>query len=212
MIARAGVAVAVLLVVGCASRVRHVASALAAPTSAAPVWQHVATRDDIARLRGWRDAFVAGLADARAHGGGTDVAREGALLMPDAALARPSLPPGDYRCRVVKLGTRQAGMPSYIAYPAFTCRVAEEGAVDSFAKLTGSQRPLGLLFHDTPTRDVFLGTLSLGDETRALEYGRDADRDLIGTVERIGPRRWRMLFPNPRFEALIDVVELIPVS
>lgn len=214
MIARAGLVVAVALLGGCGGRARLTTAVTprAGETPVTAAWQHVATRADAARLSGWRDAFVGGLAAARSQGHGADVAREGTLLMPDIALAQPGLPPGDYRCRVVKLGATQPAMPSFSAYPAFACRVANEGDVASFRKLTGSQRPLGLLFRDTPTRDVFLGTLSLGDETTSLEYGRDTDRDLIGAVERIGPRRWRMLLPRPRFESMIDVVELVPVS
>jgi len=61
-------------------------------------------------------------------------------------------------------------------------------------------------------REVFLGTLVLGDEGRAMQYGRDPDRDVAGFVERIGPNRWRMLMPRPHFESQIDVLELVPAS
>ena len=79
-----------------------------------------------------------------------------------------------------------------------------------FTKLTGSQRPVGTLFPDNGRRMVFLGTLMLGDETRALRYGRDRERNLIGVVERVGPNRWRIAFPYPHFESLLDVIELVP--
>jgi len=52
----------------------------------------------------------------------------------------------------------------------------------------------------------------LGDESRALRYGRDRERNLIGLVERIGPQRWRIAFPRPAFESLLDVIELVPRS
>jgi hypothetical protein len=61
-------------------------------------------------------------------------------------------------------------------------------------------------------RQVFLGSLVLGDETRAMQYGNDPERDLAGFVERIGDRRWRLLLPRPRFESLIDVVEIVPAA
>ena len=35
---------------------------------------------------------------------------------------------------------------AYVAYPPFDCVVTDEGEVTSFAKLTGSQRPVGLIF------------------------------------------------------------------
>jgi hypothetical protein len=58
---------------------------------------------------------------------------------------------------------------------------------------------------------IFLGTLILGDETRALRYSRDEERDMIGIVERIADNRWRLVFPRPHFESLLDVIELTPV-
>jgi hypothetical protein len=45
-----------------------------------------------------------------------------------------------------------------------------------------------------------------------MRYGRDADRDLAGWVERVGERRWRLILPYPRFESTIDVVELVPAG
>jgi hypothetical protein len=57
---------------------------------------------------------------------------------------------------------------------------------------------------------VFLGTLQLGDEPGVLKYGHDRERDMAGLLERIGDRRWRLVFPYPAFESTIDVLELIP--
>ena len=162
-----------------------------------------------APTRDWRDAFVAALKAARAAGHGQAIAAEGALLDPDAALAGPAIPTGDYRCRVIKLGAKSAGMLDYIAYPAFTCRVAQDGGRQALAKLTGSQRQVGLIFPSDALRQVFLGTLVLGDERRALRYGRDRERDVAGFIERIGPARWRLLMPRPHFESQIDVLELV---
>jgi hypothetical protein len=59
---------------------------------------------------------------------------------------------------------------------------------------------------------VFLGTLMLGDERRAMEYGVDPNRDVAGFVERIGPNRWRLAMPRPHFESIVDVMELLPAS
>ena len=174
-------------------------------------WRSAATSGDRVRLREWRSAFTRALAAARAAGHGREIDTEGALLLPDAALAGP-IPNGDYRCRVIKLGARTAGLLDFIAYPAFDCRVQQEKALQGFAKLGGSQRPIGLIFPAEPMRQVFLGTLVLGDEVRAMQYGRDPDRDLAGWVERVGERRWRMVLPSPRFESLTDVIELVPAG
>ena len=45
-----------------------------------------------------------------------------------------------------------------------------------------------------------------------MQYGRDAERDLAGWVERVGPAQWRIILPAPRFESLTDVVELVPAG
>jgi hypothetical protein len=52
--------------------------------------------------------------------------------------------------------------------------------------------------------------MQLGDETRAYQYGIDAERDLAGILERVGDQRWRLVFPYPHFESLLDVIELTP--
>lgn len=173
-------------------------------------WRSAATGADRARLREWRETFVEALGKARAAGHAAAIAAEGPLLDPDAALPGPALPQGDYRCRVIKVGAKQPGLLDYVAYPAFNCRVSAPGRSQDFAKLSGSQRPVGMIFHGDSLRQVFLGTLVLGDESRAMQYGRDPDRDLAAFVERIGPNRWRMIFPRPAFESTLDVIELIP--
>lgn len=164
------------------------------------------------RIKGWRTAFVSALADARAQGSGPEIAREGALLDPDTALDGAGPSPGTYRCRVIKLGAKQPGLLGYVAYPAFSCIIADEGKVQSFTKTSGSQRPVGLIFPGDGPRRVFLGTLVLGDEKRALDYGDDPMRDMAGAVERIGPTRWRMILPYPNYESVMDVIELVPAA
>ena len=175
-------------------------------------WRAAATSHDRERLRDWRDSFVTALAQARASGHGGAIAAEGVLLEPDAALGGGPIPNGDYRCRVIKLGAKSPGMLDYVAYPAFACRVQPEGNMQSFAKLTGSQRPAGRIFPGDALRQVFLGTLVLGDEVRAMQYGTDPDRDVAAFVERIGPSHWRMVMPRPAFESTLDVIELVPAT
>jgi hypothetical protein len=175
-------------------------------------WRSMATLSDRDRLRDWRSAFVDGLRAARAAGHSADLEREGVLLEPDAALGGGPIPNGAYRCRVIKIGAKSEGMLNYIAYPAFDCRIQQAGQVQDFAKLNGSQRQVGSIFPGDALRQVFLGTLVLGDEARAMRYGRDTQRDVAGFVERIGPSRWRLIMPRPHFESQIDVMELVPSS
>jgi hypothetical protein len=188
------------------------------PEAAVPVaapWRSVATGHDRERLREWRTAWKRGLERARAAGHGAEIDAEGALLDPDAAMPGVAPPGGDWRCRVIKVGAKSDGLLEHVAYPPFSCRIGPAGAGEgalSFVKLTGSQRPVGRLFPENDRRMVFLGTLQLGDEQAVLRYGHDRERAVAGWLERIGERRWRLVFPYPAFESVIDVLELVPVD
>ena len=182
------------------------------PGEVAGTWRATATDQDQLRIRNWFSSWKAALADARAKGFGKDIDREGVLLEPLAALPNPHLPAGDYRCRTIKLGTQGHGTLGFVAYGWFRCRVASEQGLMSLTKLSGSQRPVGLVFPDSLTRQVFLGTLELGDEKIPISYDTDRMRDMAGIVERIGDNRWRLALPAPAYESLLDVIELVPAD
>lgn len=183
------------------------------PEQALPTnWRAVVTEDDRSRFSRWRRAFTAALSDAAAAGHAAEIATEGRLLQPDAGLADPQPPAGDYRCRFIKLGSQGSVSLSYVAYPYFDCRVDDSGELVRFSKLTGSQRPTGSFYPESRLRMVFLGVLELGDETRAHVYGRDSARDMVGAVERVGDAQWRIVLPYPRYESLLDVIELVPAD
>jgi hypothetical protein len=189
----------------------------AGPAEAVPRedgWRTIATERDRERIREWRTAWVRGLARARAAGHGATIAAEGALLQPDAALANASPPPGDYRCRTIKIGAKSEGLLEYVAYQPFRCRIGgpTQAGVQDFTKITGSQRAIGRLFPENERRLIFLGTLQLGDEQGTLRYGHDAERAMAGVLERVGDRRWRLVFPYPNYESIVDVLELVPES
>ena len=171
------------------------------PSGLIPDWttayREVANEADRARLRDWRKSFVEGVAAARKSGHSAEISREGPLLDPDAAQAAPAIPDGMYRCRVIKLGAKTEGNLDYVAYPGFSCRVRAERQLQRLTKLSGSQRYVGLIFPGDAIRNVFLGTLVLGDEMRAMQYGQDQQRDVAGYVERIGANRWRLVMPEP---------------
>lgn len=181
------------------------------PRAAKPTapWREIATEADRDRLRKWRDAWTQALPLARAMDAQA-IAAEGALFEPDRALPDAALPPGTYRCRVFKLGGLGTATRDFTAWPAVGCRVTVEGDVRRLAKTNGAQRPSGLLLPENAAREIFIGTLILSDETAPMRYGHDAARDMIGYVERIGDKRWRLVLPWPRFESTLDVVELVP--
>ncbi len=197
-----------LLLAGCGGGRRVAdASAPAAPAN----WRAIAMPADRERLRTWREAWVQALAKAQpAHA--AQIAAAGAILQPDAALGGAAAPPGDYRCRVFKLGGKTPGNLDYADGPAVACRIDRADGQLRFVKLAGSQRPAGLLYPAADERLVFLGTMMLSDETMALRYGRDPERDMIGAFERIGARHWRLVLPWPRWESMLDVVDLVPAG
>lgn len=172
-------------------------------------WRSAATEADRRRLRDWREAWETASEHARTTNG-ADIDAAGPLLQTDAALLNPLPPPGDYDCRTIKLGSPTESGLAYVAYPTFRCRIRVDGERISFTKLDGSQRPVGRLYPESERRLIFLGTLQLGDESRAFHYGTDSDRDLAGILERVGEQRWRLVFPYPHFESLLDVIELVP--
>jgi Domain of unknown function (DUF4893) len=176
-------------------------------------WKQVATEDDRLRLSNWRTSFIQALDAAKKGGHEADIMREGALLEPDAALGPPAIANGSYRCRVIKIGARpESGSPPYRVFPPFACQVTADHGLQRFNKFGGSQRYVGLLFPGDAIHQVFLGTMVLGDEKQALQYGQDQLRDVAGYVERIGTNRWRLIMPKPHFESQFDVIELIPNS
>jgi hypothetical protein len=175
-------------------------------------WRELATDNDRARLANWRKSFVAALNAANRAGHSAEIAREGPLLQPDSALVGPSIPNGTYRCRIIKLGAKASGNLDFVSYPNFTCRVRAEQTLQRLRKLNGPQRYVGVVFPNDQLREVFLGSLALGDESRAMQYGQDNDRDVVGFIERIGPARWRLVMPEPHFESQLDVMELVPAG
>jgi hypothetical protein len=176
----------------------------------APGWRDDATPGDRDRMVHWRDAWDEGF-DAAKAAGHPDLMTSDALFDPDRALETPLPPAGAYRCRMVKLGSINATVKNFTDYPPVACAIAaEDDGTLHFAFIDGQQRPDGILYPEGKARGMFLGTLVLADESRPFTYGRDATRDLIGYIERIGDHRWRMVLPYPHFESKLDVIEIIP--
>jgi hypothetical protein len=183
-----------------------------APTKS-DAWKRIANQADVDRISRLRAAWDEALRDARNAGARRDLASEGELLKPDAALARPSPTPGSYECRMVRLGRISAKERAFEKFKPFFCYVEAEGDLLTIVKQTGSQRPAGRLWEDdNPNRLVYLGSLALGDEEQPKAYGDDPARDMAGVLERVGPFRWRLVIPWPRNQAKLDVYELTPVA
>jgi hypothetical protein len=197
-----------LALTGCAATShRPRASAASAPLVVNPGWTAAVTPPDKARLDTLADTWL------RARAGvprrlAAKLEAEGALVRPDAALDLPSLPPGPYYCRLVRLGGR-LGLATF--KPDF-CIVDGTTHKLSFTKQSGTSLPGGWLFPDTDKRQVFLGTFRPATSRAAPPYSKDPARDVAGVVERVGPFRWRLVLTRAGQGALLDVYELVPVT
>lgn len=176
-------------------------------------WRGVVTSMDRDRYQRRQAAWTLALQQARRQPGSGDLAPLGRLIEPDAALPAVTPPPGDYRCRTIKLGSQggEQGL-GYVVYGWFACRIEQTPNGLKFSKLTGSQRPAGLLFPEDATQMVMLGSMALGSEPPANSYGQRPDRDMISVLERIGERRWRLVTPWPQNESNLDLLELVPAG
>ena len=176
-------------------------------------WRSIVTAADRDRY-GRRDAaWSLALQQARRQRGSGDLGSLGELIDPDAQ--RPSVTPpvGEYRCRTVKLGSQggEDGL-GYVVYGWFACRIEQTPRGLKFVKLTGSQRPSGLLFPENDDHMVLLGSMALASEPAANSYGQRPDRDMVAVLERIGERRWRLVIPWPQNESNLDLIELVPAG
>lgn len=185
----------------------------AAPQTRADRWLAVASAGDAERLRRLPMAWSEALAEVRAARSAAALREEGALLQPGAALARPAPTPGSYNCRLLRLGRTDRRAPAFVKFKPFFCYVEVEEDLLTIVKQTGSERPAGRLWEDdVATRLIFLGSIALGNEEQPKAYGEDARRDMAGTVERVGPMRWRLSIPFPRSGARLEIYELTPVA
>ena len=174
-------------------------------------WRGIVTASDRDRYNRLDAAWDLALQQARRQRGSGDLASTGALIDPGAARAPVAPPPGDYRCRTVKLGSQggEDGL-GYVVYDWFACRIEQTPNGLKFVKTTGSQRPAGLLFPENDREMVMLGSMALASEPPANSYGQRPDRDLIAVLERIGEARWRLVIPWPQYESNLDLIELVP--
>lgn len=174
-------------------------------------WHKVASATDTALLARLDEAWNTALTRARRDGYAPELKALGALAVPDAAQSGRLHPaPGNYRCRTIKLGVRGDVGTGFDAYPYFACRVELTVGGDLILeKTTGSQRIRGLLYPDTETRLVYVGTQSWGDEKGFPAYGQRPERDQAGVLERIGDQRWRLVVPFPKQESQLDIIEIV---
>ena len=177
----------------------------------AAAWRRVATSEDGARIDALGQRWTAGLAAARRGGFARRIATEGPLLDPRVALPQALLPPGSYRCRVLRLAGRP-GRSALTVFPTHFCQVAHDGDRLSLTKQTGGERPGGYLWPDGDNRMIFLGAVAEGSERLPPAYRANRRRDIVGVVERIGPLRYRVAMTRADSSSALDILELVPAA
>ncbi|KQU49680.1 hypothetical protein ASG67_11205 [Sphingomonas sp. Leaf339] len=176
-------------------------------------WRRVATAADRQKLREWRSAWSSALRDARGDKAAmAAITGDAALFDPDRSLTGSLPAPGNYRCRTTKLGRQGVSGSFFVTLPWTACRIETASTAVLFTGLGVGQRPIGMLYADTDARTIFLGSMMLTGETRAMAYGRDPGRDMAGILERIGERRWRLVLPHPAFQSQLDLIEIEPAA
>ena len=204
------------LAAGCATsadRARRAgATVTVEPQAVSETWKNIASAADEHRINRIGLAWHQSLDEARPRHR-REIAAEGALLTPRAALARPEPTPGSSNCRMIRIGRVERRGPVFEKFKPFFCYVQMDDAGElTIVKQTGSQRPAGGLWaDDDPTRMIFLGSLGI-DDREPVPYGQDPKRDMAGVFERIAPFRWRLVIPWPQNGAKIEVFELTPVA
>lgn len=174
-------------------------------------WRQVVNAADAASLSRLDQAWRLARAEADDKGFADEVTALGPLVDPNAGQAgRLQPPPGDYRCRTIKMGTKSEVGLAFSPYGFFRCTIELTPGGDLIlTKITGSQRTRGLLYPDTDRRLVFVGAQAWGmDQTGFPRYGQMPERDQVGALERIGPTRWRLVIPWPRVESKLEILEL----
>ena len=175
-------------------------------------WRGLIKPQDLDRYQRFDAAWVMGLSQARSQGGSGNLSRLGDLIIPSVKRDFVSPPEGDYRCRTIKLGSQSEDGLGYVVYGWFACRIELTPAGLKLSKLTGSQRPSGLLFPENDRQMVFLGSMALASEPPANSYGQKPERDMVAVLERVGETRWRLAVPWPQAESHLDLIELVPAS
>ncbi|WP_100213105.1 DUF4893 domain-containing protein [Nitratireductor aquibiodomus] len=160
------------------------------------------TYRDAARLDAYARMRTEAFRQARAGGASVDVALLDEIdQRPERSFEDFDLT-GKWQCRTIKTG----GLAPLVVYDWFRCQVNDDGAGWVLEKLTGSQRTRGRFFTDGDSRLIYLGSYFVKDD-RPLRYGSGRNSDQVAYVFRGKDDGWRMEFPAPERESVLDILE-----
>ena len=162
------------------------------------------TKADQARLDRYDAVRTSAIDAARKGGTTTDIRQlETVLDKSNLAFGEDFNMVGNWRCRTIKLGKE----PPLTVYDWFKCRVTDDGSGWMLEKISGSQRTKGRFFTESDRRLTYLGVgYVAGDKPGS--YGAGPDSDEVGYAYRTGENAFRIEFPAPVRESLMDILEL----
>ncbi len=164
----------------------------------------IITKADQARLDKYEETRSAAINEARKGGAAADVKQlDETLAKPNLAFGESFNMVGDWQCRTTKLGKE----PPLTVYGWFKCRVTDDGSGWMLEKTSGSQRTKGRFYTDSDKRLTYLGAGYIAGE-KPKAYGAGLDTDQVGYAYRTSDNAFRIEFPAPARESLLDILEL----
>lgn len=162
------------------------------------------TKADQARLDKYEETKAKAVDEARKSGAAAEVKQLNEILArPNLAFSGDFNMTGDWRCRTTKLGKE----PPLTVYGWFKCRVTDDGSGWMLEKTSGSQRTKGRFYTDSDKRLTYLGVGYVAGE-KPKTYSAGVDSDQVGYAYRTGSSEFRIEFPAPARESLMDILEL----
>lgn len=172
-------------------------------------WRVAASEEDAQALEALPATWTAALGNARARYGRA-IANEGDLLRPDAGESRAAPPPGPYRCRAIRLGSRTPRARPWSVSRSGFCFVGVQGDQLSLtSEIVGTR--LGGYLWDVKDKEelIFLGAAIPPRAKTAPAYGESRTSDRSGVVQRLGDFRYRLVIPTREGDAMLMVIEMI---
>ncbi len=162
------------------------------------------TKSDQARLDKYEDTRTKAIDAARKGGGANDIKQlDTVLAKPNLAFGEEFDMVGNWKCRTIKLGKQ----PPLVIYGWFKCRVSDDGSGWMLEKTSGSQRTKGRFYTESDKRLTYLGVGYIAGETPKT-YNAGPENDQVGYAYRTAPNAFRIEFPAPARESLMDILEL----
>lgn len=177
--------------------------ASAAPVRAEGFFPNGLAEADRARLERFDETRAQAIADARARGGDDEVAVLDRALDSDAGPLAPADIAGDWRCRTLGVGGRQA----LSVAGEVRCRIVDDTGGLRLETIDGATRLSGTFYDTGGDRLGFAGALATGMEA-PLPYGGDATRDQAGYLVPVARDHLRLEIPRPIADHALTIVDL----